>query len=286
MKLQKPFIGIIAFLVVLLTMPLGHAAVILIETAFGNAYKFHAALLLGFLGILILIAGITARKELPATIYGLFAGLFVWTGWIEFAFMYYANRLGIEPLVINGETVTKPEYLLMPATTGLWAVFMSYYLLGSNTGCRFFIWFQKTFKINQLTELPTTPRNTAITTFMEIILLLWSFYLLLLFAYDDIFAGEKHLITWLILFGTLLWSLILFIKLIRKTNLAYAIRYAIPAVIIFWTFIEIMGRWKVFEEIWINPAGHWPEILGMMVVLVILIVFIIFSKSRNNKNAI
>ncbi len=279
LKLKKPFPGIIAFVIVLLTMPLGHAAVILMEMIFGDMHKYHAALLIGFLGMLMLIAGFVARKEIAATLYGLFAGLFVWTGWIEFALMYYAERLGVKPLIVNGETVTKPEYLLLPATIGIWAVFMSYYLLGTNTGCRFFIWFQKILRIKKITRLPEAPRNRALTTFMELIMLLWTFYLLLLFAYDTNFAGEKHPITWSILFGTLLWSLILFVKLIRITRLACAIRYAIPVVIIFWTAVEIMGRWKLFEEIWINPANHWPAILGMFFVLVGLTLFILFSKS-------
>ncbi|MFW5774188.1 MAG: hypothetical protein ACOCWD_05850, partial [Tangfeifania sp.] len=216
-------------------------------------------------------------------LYGLFAGLFVWTGWIEFAFMYYAGRLGVKPLIVNGETVTKPEYLLLPATIGIWAVFMLYYLLGTNSGCRFFIWIQKILKIKNLTELPKVPRNVAITTFMEIIMLLWTFYLVLLFAYDTRFAGEKHPVTLIILFGTLLWSLILFIKLIRIPRLAYAIRYAIPVVIIFWTSVEIMGRWKVFEEIWIKPDSHWAEISGMLAVLFLLTAFILFSNSGTRK---
>jgi len=283
LKLKKAFPGIIAFVIVLLTMPLGHAAVILIEMIFGNIHKYHAALLIGFLGTLMLIAGIVARKEIAATLYGLFAGLFVWTGWIEFAFMYYAGRLGVKPLIVNGETVTKPEYLLLPATIGIWAVFMLHYLLGTNSGCRFFIWIQKILRIKNLTELPKVPRNVAITTFMEIIMLLWTFYLVLLFAYDTRFAGEKHPVTWIILFGTLLWSLILFVKLIRIPRLAYAIRYAIPVVIIFWTSVEIMGRWKVFEEIWIKPDSHWAEISGMLAVLFLLTAFILFSNSGTRK---
>ena len=282
-NIKKPFAGIFAFLLVLLTMPLGHAAVIAMESAFGEAYKFHAAALSGFVGLAILFAGIVSKREITATLLGLFGGLFVWAGWIEFAFIYYANRIGVAPLVINGEIVTKPEYLLMPSTIGIWAVFMIYYFVGVKSGCRFFSWFQDRLKINRLLDLPKQPRNIALVTFMELILLVWTFYLVLLFAYDSNFAGDKHPVTFIVAMGTLLWSLILFVKLIRIDKPGYAVRYAIPTVVIFWTFIEILGRWNMFEEIWINPGNHWPEIAGMTIVLFVLTLFIIFSKAENKK---
>ncbi len=53
----------------------------------------------------------------------LFRGLLVWTGWIEFAFVYFANRYNVAPLMDNGEIATKPEYLIMPSSVGFWAVF-------------------------------------------------------------------------------------------------------------------------------------------------------------------
>lgn len=279
-KIKKPFTGIIAFLLVLLTMPLGHAAVIAMESVFGHAYKFHAAALSGFMGLAMLLAGIVSKREVAATLSGLFGGLFVWAGWIESAFMYYANRLGLAPLAINDEIVTKPEYLLMASTIGIWAVIMIYYFVGVKSGCRFFIWFQDRLKINRLHDLPKQPRNIALVTFMEFILLVWTFYLVLLFAYNSNFAGDRHPVTFIVAMGTLLWSLILFVKLTRIDKPGYSIRYAILTVVIFWTFIEILGRWELFEEIWINPANHWPEIAGMSVVLLILTLFVIFSKTK------
>ena len=36
MYIKKPFVGILAFVIVLLTMPLGHAAMIIMEKTFGR----------------------------------------------------------------------------------------------------------------------------------------------------------------------------------------------------------------------------------------------------------
>ena len=280
LKLKKPFTGIVSFLIVLFTMPLGHAAMIIMEKSFGHNFIYQAAIILGLLGFFLLIAGIISVSENKATFLGLFGGLFIWTGWIEFAYVYYAHRFGVEPLIINGEIVTKPEYLIMPSSIGFWAVFMIYYFFGTKSGCLFFNWFQKKLKIKAVNELKPAKRNTAISVFLELILLLWTFYLVLLFAYDKNFGGDRHIITFIIAFGSLLWSLYLFAKLLKIQKLSYAIKYSIPTVIIFWNFVEILGRWNILTEIWIEPFKYRLEILLTSIVFIILLLISIFESKK------
>jgi hypothetical protein len=263
-------------------MPLGHAAMIIMENVFGKENIFIAAIIVGFLGLVLLIFGIVSKKRNLSTILGLFAGLFVWTGWIEFAFVYYANRFGVAPLMLNGEIVTKPEYLIMPSSVGFWAISMIYYFFGSKSGCKFFNWFQKKLKMSNITEMQTSIKNNALTTFMEIILILWTFYMILLFAYDNSFFGDRHPVTYLIAYGSLLWSIILFVKLIRIETFDYAIKYSIPTVIIFWNFVEIMGRWNFFSEFWIEPQKYGLELLLLTSILIIL-AFIGIISTRHKK---
>jgi len=281
MKNKKPFVGIVVFLIVLFTMPLGHAAMIFMEKGFGHEYVYMAALILGFIGLLLLVWGMISANKNKAAFLGLFSGLFIWTGWIEFAFVYYAHRFGVEPLIINGEVVTKPEYLIMPSSVGLWAVFMIYFFFGTKTGCVFFNWFQRKLKIKSVNELKYSKQNTAISVLLELIMLLWTFYLVLLFAYDSNFFGDKHIVTYIIAFGSLQWSLILFIKLIKIEKISYAIKYSIPTVIIFWNFVEILGRWNILTEIWIDPYKYWLEILLTTIVFIILLILSVFeSKTK------
>ncbi len=280
MKLKKPFVGIFAFLIVLFTMPLGHAAMIIMEKTLGHEYVYHAAVALGFIGLILLIWGVILKNENKATFLGLFGGLFIWTGWIEFAYVYYANRYGVEPLIVDGETVTKPEYLIMPSSVGFWAILMLYYFMGTKSACSFFNWFQKKLKLSEIVEFKSVKRNTAITTLMEFVALLWTFYLVLLFVYDDNFLGDKHIGTYIIAFGFLFWSLYLFNKLIKISKMAYAIRYSIPTVIIFWTFVEILGRWNVFTEIWVKPYEYWLELLITAIVFIALVLVSVLEKRK------
>jgi hypothetical protein len=268
---MKSLTGVFAFLIVLATMPLGHSVMILMEHFFGHAYVYHAAVLMGLAGTGLLVWGSISSHETRASFLGLFAGLLIWTGWIEFSFVYYANRYQIPPLMENGEVVTKPEYLLMPSSVGFLAVMLLFYLFNSRTGCTFFTWIQRVAGVkNRLAYVPVESKNVAMVTAIELIMLLWTFYLVLLFAYDQTFLGDRHPITYVIAFGSLFWSLYLFRKLARIRKMGYAIRYAIPTVIIFWNFVEIMGRWEILHEIWVEPLRYWPEVLAMVAVLALL----------------
>jgi hypothetical protein len=282
MKIKPPYTGLLAFLTVLFTMPLGHAAMILMEKGFGHHYIYHAALLLGFVGIILLIWGIFIPNENKATFLGLFAGLFVWTGWIEFAYVYYAHRFGVPPLTEHGEIVTKPEYLIMPSSVGFWAIAIMFYLFGTRSGCLFFNWFRKKLKIAGAQDFSPAKRNPAMSTFMELILILWTFYLVLLFIYDKHFFGEKSVAAYLVAFGSLLWSAYLFMKLLKIPQMAYAIRYAVPTVIIFWNFVEILGRWGMLREIWIEPWKYWKE-LGIMTLVFVILVIITVREQKKKK---
>lgn len=280
MKLKKPFSGIVAFIIVLLTMPLGHALMILMENTFGHEHVYLVAIILGLVGFALAIVGVIVNKDTPSTFLGLFAGLFVWTGWIEFSFVYYANRYNIEPLMENGQVVTKSEYLLMPSSVGFWAVLMIYYFLNSRTGCRFFNQFHKKLKLTQAKVLKPNAFNVTMTTFMELITLLWTFYLMLLFVYDNSFFGDHHPMTYVVAFGSLLWAGYLMIKLLKFNKLGYSIRYAIPTVIIFWNFVEILGRWGLFKEFWIQPQKYAVELTIILLVLIALMAIAFLQRKK------
>ncbi len=284
MKLSKPFIGILAFLTVLLTMPLGHAVMIIMEKCFGHDYVFKAALLLGLIGVLLLVIGSVLKTENKATFAGLFAGLFIWTGWIEFSHVYVAQRFHVAPLMENGEVVTKPEYLIMPASVGFLAMFLLYYLYNSRTGCTFFTWLQKVLHI-PIKYVPFTnqQKNYALITAVEMVALLWTFYLVLLFAYDKELLGDQHPVTYFIAFGSLLWSAFLFRDLLKLQNLGYAIRYSIPTVIIFWNFVEVLGRWNILNEIWVKPYEYWLEVLLIFIVFALLTVVSLVERGKELK---
>jgi len=252
--------GLFSFFIVLLLMPIGHALMVLTEEIFGKN-TLWAAFLIGLIGVVLAFIGIAKEdNQKAATLLGLMAGILVWTGWVEFSFVWIAHKLDVAPLIEHGEVATKPEYLVMLSSLGLLMTILMFFA-SSKTRCQFFIWLQKVFGIHISTKaLEPQSKLVAVTTFIETTMLLWTFYIVLLLVYDDQIAGEDHPLTYLVAFGSLAWSVYLFLRLLRIQKLDYAIRYAVPTVIIFWNFVEVMGRWDLLDEIWVKPIEHALEV--------------------------
>lgn len=275
--------GVLAFIVVLLLMPLGHTLMVLVEHLF-ERLMFLNAFLVGLLGLVLLVFGVVYnQKKALATIMGLLAGVLVWTGWIEFSFVWVAQKLEVAPFMEGGEVATKPEYLVMMSSLGLLGTFMLLFLFVKNR-CQFFNWFQRRFRLKHLTKATGGfDKPVALTTFIELIMVIWTFYLVLLLVYDPDIAGDSHPLTYVVAFGSLFWSLYLFLKLVRIKKFDYAVRYAIPTVVIFWNFVEVMGRWDLFKEIWVHPFEHSLEVAIIFALLMLFIVLYFVDAQKNKR---
>lgn len=278
---------IASFLLVLFTMPLGHALMIMMEHLIIPTALHYTAFAMGGVGLLMVIIGVFARNDTKQTLWGLFGGLLFWTGWVEFLFMYYANRYGVQPEMLNGEVVTRPEYLIMPTSFGLWAMFMVLYLFSVKTGCNFINWCQTALFRSKKSEIVARPmtRHTSIVTFMELNMMLWSCYLLLMFCYDSNFLGDHHPVTMLIGMGCLVGSVFMFRRQLRLASWGANIRMAIATVIVFWTPVEILGRMDFFSEIWVDPLGHPTEMITILAVFVILAIYLWYIASKKKQKA-
>ena len=261
---------LVAFLLVLFAMPLGHAAMILMEKLMSEGCVHVAGFLLGLLGFVLVIIGVFARGDTRQTLWGLFGGLLFWTGWVEFLFMYYARRYGVQPEIEHGVVVTKPEYLILPATFGMWMMTMLMYVFSTRNGCLFITWLQKVLfrgRRNQIVVRPMT-RHTSIVTFMEVNMMLWASYLLLMFCYDKNFLGDHHPVTFLVGLGCLVGSVFMLKRQLHLAAWGANIRMAIATVIVFWTPVEILGRINFFKEFWVQPEKF---VLPMLIILLVFI---------------
>lgn len=275
--------GAAAFFIVLLCMPLGHAAMILMEHWFEGGELYLAAFLLGVVGIAMTAWGVRTKSDNIATLLGFFGGLLVWTGWVEFVYIYFANELNVAPLVEDGKVVTKPEYLLLMSSVGFWAIIMVLYVARVSSGCSFYCWIQSKLRIPIKERSTPMGANKSVVTFMETVMLLWSSYLLLMFAYDKSILGDKHPVTIGIATACLLWSIWLFVRLLGIKSMGRAIRYSIPTVIIFWTFVEVMGRIGLLKEIWVEPTTYKTEMTIMLVMLITVVAIGVFRKKAKNR---
>ena len=266
---KYPGKALASFFLVLFIMPLGHAAMILMEHLMAPGPLHVCAFLLGLAGLLITIAGVFVRGDLRQTLCGLFGGLLFWTGWVEFLFQYYADRYGMQPLVdpVKGN-VTQPEYLIMPATFGMMMMVLLIYLFSIRSGCNFFNWCQRRLFGGRRDIIVVRPmtRHTSIVTFMELNMMLWVSYVLLMFCYDTHFLGDTHPVTIAIGLGCLVGSVFIFLRQLRIPSWGANNRMAIATVMTLWTFVEILGHIGILKEIWLEPTEH----VGAMSVLAAL----------------
>ena len=276
---------LVSFIVVLFAMPLGHALMILMEHYMAPSTMHVAGFFLGLVGLIMVIVGVFVKGDTRQTLWGLFGGLLFWTGWVEFLFLYYARRYGVQPEMEFGKVVTKPEYLILPASFGLWMMVMTMYIFSTRNGCDFITWIQKVCfrdKRKVIAPQPMT-RHTSIVTFMEVNMMLWGCYLLLMFCYDKNFLGDHHPVTFLVGLGCFIGSIFMFKRQLHLASWGANIRMAIAAVIVFWTPVEILGRINFFNEFWTEPQHYVFEMSAILVVFVLLFVYLWVKGARKKR---
>ena len=278
---------IASFVLVLFTMPLGHALMILMEKFMDPVAVHYAGFIMGFVGLIMVIVGVFVKGDTRQTLWGLIGGLLFWTGWVEFLFLYYARRYGVPPEIEHGEVVTKPEYLIMPASFGLWMMVMTMYIFSTRNGCDFITWIQEKLfgkHKNKIVVQPMT-HHTSIITFMELNMILWAFYLLLMFCYDKNFLGDHHPVTYLIGISCFIGSLFMFRRQLHIAAWGANIRMAVATVIVFWTPVEILGRINFFKEFWVHPQEYGFLLLCILGAFILLLVYMWLKGAKKKRIA-
>lgn len=278
---------IASFVLVLFTMPLGHALMILMEKFMDPVAVHYAGFTMGFVGLIMVIVGVFVKGDTRQTLWGLIGGLLFWTGWVEFLFLYYARRYGLPPEIEHGVVVTKPEYLIMPASFGLWMMVMTMYIFSTRNGCDFITWIQEKLfgkHKNKIVVQPMT-HHTSIITFMELNMILWAFYLLLMFCYDKNFLGDHHPVTYLIGVGCFIGSLFMFRRQLHIAAWGANIRMAVATVIVFWTPVEILGRINFFKEFWVHPQEYGFLLLCILGAFILLLVYMWLKGAKKKRIA-
>ncbi len=307
---------IASFLIILFAMPLGHALMLLMEHYLAPSTVHVAGFLLGLAGLIIVIVGVFVRGDTRQTLLGLLGGLLFWTGWVEFLFLYYAHRYGVHPELVNGVVsttstyvdgisttvmhingklvnsmsepwvkdamATRPEYLILSASFGFWMMMMVMYIFSTRNGCLFITWIQKVCfrsKRKAIAPHPMT-RHTSIVTFMEVNMMLWASYLLLMFCYDKNFLGDHHPVTFMVGAFCLVGSILMFWKQLRLSAWGANLRMAYATVIVFWVPVEILGRIDFFKEFWVEPQEYAVPLLIILAAFIGLGIYIVM-KSRS-----
>ncbi len=209
------------------------------------------------IGLLILVFSKFAKNDAIQTLTGLIAGLFLWTG-VEFSLVVSSRILGIAKNleIFEGIIIGKyGEYVLMKYSWGFLIVVVFYILFLECSRCNFFLFFRRNFNLMRGTITTGKINNYAPHTAFMFSAVTWFFYVLLLLAYDRDIFGVYSWFTYLVFFLSFSFTGYLFLKLIQIKGFGPRLRYAIPTTMVFWNDIEILAKWRIFEEPWLilNP---------------------------------
>lgn len=282
--------AIVSIAVTLTAMPITHLIARALKNACQGEQQFYAGMAMGAVGLAMVLAGVFIKGDVKQTLLGLFGGMFYWMGAIDFQFMYYANRFGTQAQLdpVTGEIVSRPEYLLLPATFGFWAMTMTLYIFCTANGCNFINWWQKLFFGRHKKEIAARPmtRHTSIVAFMEVITMLWTCYLVLMFCYDERFFGDHHPITLIVGMIGFIGSLFMFARLLRYKSWGLSLRFGFATVIIFWISVEVFDRIHIIEGIYENYSAHIDQIIIILATFAATGIYLLYKHTRKNKTEI
>ena len=297
-KLWKPpIVGIITFVLMFIAIGLAHTLMIVIEHQLGRDLTLKVSPLIGFIGIVMLWYGVKSKSENFQTWIGFFAAVVVWMSWVEFYYMWYGRlnwgmlpRMdGPDGLNVSG---TWPEYMIMGSTVGILMMMLCFYTFDKDTRCNMFLWFQRKLGLQEALGPSTKKakdRNYAIITFMEMFFVTWFCYAWNLLCFDPGIVGRQGESTMFIavnmgsLFVATVWSGYCFARLIKFKRTSTALRYAIPVGNIFWVNVEVLSKYGMLEEIWVNPWKYTIEMSIMFGAFLTLILLLVLAPKKSSE---
>jgi hypothetical protein len=267
--------GILAFIVIFMLMPIGHALMVVINNLMADQLVLGASIVF-LLGLFLLVLTRFTASSSWQSLLGALSGVLLWTGGVEYGFLYAANDLSIEK--VDG---TAGEYRLLMHTWSLLLLLLLYLVLHEGVRCNLFIWLRRKLLLNRKPIVSGKVGNYGPRTAFEMASILWFFYVLLLLLYDEKLVGKHHVLTYATLVLSLGGGAYLFYNLLRIKDIGHAIRYAIPTVIVLWNVVEILGKWDVYEEPWLTL--DMPIVLSIVGAFIAGMYFVFrdLLKSRN-----
>lgn len=206
------------------------------------------------LGLLLLWVTSRLKGDTAQSIVGIFGGNLLWTGGVEYGLTIAARSLGIGKTVgvIDGQMVAiYGEYVLLKYTFGVLALVMVYLLFLESSRCPVFLWWRKNVPTMRGPVASGRIDNYGPRSAFQYATTVWGFYLLLLWAYDERVFGVYSLVTKGIMVLSISGSLFCVWRLYQQTGWGSGVRYAVGAMIVVWTPIEIAGKWGLFREPWL-----------------------------------
>jgi hypothetical protein len=259
--------GVIAFITVLFVMPLAHAVTVI-------ALKLPQSTHLPIVGVVliaaIVIIYVTKYITSPPweTFVGMLAGVLLWAGLVEIGV-----KLGAEALDIA-------ERKAMEFSLAILIPLFIYLVFNENLKCNLFISLRKGLRITRGKLPDISIDHWGPRVAIKMFLMIWVGHMILFFGYDEDVFGPQSLYCKMVFVLCLLGGSYLFYRLTKAQEMDYAFRYAMPTVIVLWSCVELLVKWKITSEPWITLN---PLFMGIVTIAFTAVILYIVRAERRKK---
>lgn len=227
--------GITAFFTFLFIIPVGH---ILTGAAIQYSAAGQVAVILTALVVALVIMYATKylSSEAWETFWGLLAGVLLWASLFEMGFRLLVKTFSLDE--------TKAIEL-----TGVLIVPLFLYLLFNETiTCTLFLHLRKNLHSEREPRKDMQVDRWCPRTAVKVFFTMWVGHVALYYTYDEAIFGETGYCTKLFFAFCLSAGSYLFYRLVQAKELGFAFRYTIPTVVIIWSCVETIGRWRTYPD--------------------------------------
>lgn len=277
---RAPYIGIIAFAAIILALPFDHTFLMMLRHFFQGTSEIVVSIALGLGGWLLVWKG-RKQTETVASWMGFIAGQMIWLGWFELAWKVFAHALNVQPVMWNGNPLLSGELQVIQMTGVPLLAFLSFLYVNKETRCNAVLWIRRQLRMDPGRPVTGKDRNFAAVTALETVAVTWACYVIIICAYDPrIGMGPTSVPAMALFVGCVVWGVWLASRLLKYTQIAPALRYAILTGNILWISVEAGSRMRLYPEIWVKPFQYPLEMTLVTLAMVAALAFIRLSPDR------
>ena len=273
---NRPMVGLMALTLGVLGQWFRHVIFPLTEAAFGDSYLL-ALLVIGLVGAILVWVGLK-QDEIAGTWKGYLGGLFIWVGWFEYGFHFFADAFGVAPYQATERLVSSPDLNMVQASFPIFvSIFLIFGLFNRESRCNMMRWVHRNLRVDPGRPTPGYQRSFARVTALETVFVIWFCYAIwLLITY---FGKSMALMAIAFLLWTL-WFVYLVWRLLKIERPGYAFRYGIAVGIIGWVLLATPSHMGLFPVIWLLPFDY--PISTATATLVFVMAIWLFSRTAND----
>ena len=171
------------------------------------------------------------------------------------------------------------EYVLLKYSWVFLVPVLLYLLFQESVRCNMFLFLRRRLHLMRGAVATGRIDNYAPRVAFFFSSAVWLFYVLLLLAFDENIFGAASWFTILIFFVCFSCTGYLFYRLVKQKSFGANLRYAIGAALVFWTDIEILGKWWAMKGPWLI---YRPFTVAVFAAALLLGGFLVVRETRTS----